>query len=261
MKHHLIVFIIAVALLPPITTYSQHHLTVEDFTMRGDTYLTDEECFRLTDENDYSSGSIWYKLPINLADPFSIKLSIMVGCQDDIGADGMVFLFANRPNMVGTRGEGIGFRGLRPSVGIEIDTWLNEHLSDPIEDHLSIMLNGMVGHWNDLAGPITINNIEDCMRHGFYVLWDPSSKTLTVEIDGQSQISATYDLANKIFGGNNIVYWGMTAATGRYNNMHEVCFDRLAFVPPMIDPTPLQSATEIKSLLVANHSQMLTWSY
>ena len=169
--------------------------------------------------------------------------------------------FANRPNMVGTRGEGIGFRGLRPSVGIEIDTWLNEHLSDPIEDHISIMLNGMVGHWNDLAGPVPISNIEDCMRHGFYVLWDPPTKTLTVEIDGQSRISASYDLANKIFGGNNIVYWGMTAATGRYNNMHEVCFDRLAYLPYLIDPTPLQSATEIKSLLALHHSQMLSWNY
>ena len=40
--------------------------TVEDFTMSGDTYLTEEECFRLTDEIDYSSGSIWYKVPIDL---------------------------------------------------------------------------------------------------------------------------------------------------------------------------------------------------
>ncbi len=51
--------------------------TVEDFTMSGDTYLTEEECFRLTDEEDYSSGSIWYKIPIDLTQAFSIRLSIM----------------------------------------------------------------------------------------------------------------------------------------------------------------------------------------
>ncbi len=210
--------------------------TVEDFTMSGDTYLTEEECFRLTDEEDYSSGSIWYKIPIDLTQAFSIRLSIMAGCQDAIGADGMVFAFTPKTNRVGFRGEGIGFSGLVPSVGIEIDTWLNEHLNDPVEDHLSIMINGRVGHWNDVAGPVKIPNIEDCRRHGFYVNWAPSSQKLSVEIDGEEVIAAQFDLVGKVFGGNPIVYWGMTAATGRYNNIHEVCFDRISHVLP--NPLP-----------------------
>lgn len=243
MRHHLIkTLLIALASHLIVQVFAQSHLTTEDFTISGDTYITDEECFRLTDENDYSSGSIWYRNPINLSEPFSIKLSIMVGCQDDVGADGMVFLFASRPNRVGTRGEGIGFRGLAPSVGIEIDTWLNEHLRDPVEDHISIMLNGRVGHWNDLAGPVKIDNIEDCMRHGFYVHWTPNTQTLSVEIDGQTIVSATYDLVNKVFGGNPIVFWGMTAATGRYNNMHEVCFDRLAYQGPKVPASSIPVA-------------------
>lgn len=218
--------------------------TVEDFTMSGDTYLTEEECFRLTEEIDYSSGSIWYKNPISLLEPFSIRLSIMVGCQDAIGADGMVFAMTPKANRVGFRGEGIGFSGLVPSVGIEIDTWLNEHLNDPVEDHVAIMLNGRVGHWNDLAGPVKLPNIEDCNRHGFYVIWDPSSQTLSVQIDGNQVIAASFDLVNKVFGGNPYVFWGVTAATGRYNNIHEVCFDRLSFSEP--DP----AATKIKGDLV-----------
>lgn len=207
--------------------------TVEDFTMSGDTYLTEDECFRLTDEYDYSSGSIWYKVPIDLRNAFSIRLSIMAGCQDTEGADGMVFAFAPRANVTGYRGEGIGYSGLRPSVGIEIDTWLNEHLGDPVEDHISIMLNGRVGHWNDLVGPVKIRNIEDCERHGFYVNWDPAKQKLSVEIDGVEVIAGTHDLINKVFGGRSIVYWGMTAATGRYNNIHEVCFDRIAYDSPL----------------------------
>ena len=213
--------------------------TIEDFTMSGDTYLTEEECFRLTDELDYSSGSIWYKRPINLRDPFSIRLSIMVGCQDSSGADGMVFAMTPKANRVGFRGEGIGFSGLVPSVGIEIDTWLNEHLNDPVEDHISVMLNGRVGHWNDLVGPIKIANIEDCERHGFYVHWQPSQKTLQVEIDGKQVIAVKIDLINQVFGGNPFVYWGVTAATGRYNNMHEVCFDRMAYHQKSDDATIL----------------------
>ncbi|NND08778.1 MAG: hypothetical protein HKN87_20580 [Saprospiraceae bacterium] len=209
--------------------------TIEDFTMSGDTYLTEDECFRLTEENDYSSGSIWYKHAIDLKKPFSIRLSIMAGCQDEVGADGMVFAFAPQPNRLGYRGEGIGYSGLAPSIGIEIDTWLNEHLNDPMEDHLAIMVNGRIGHWNDLAGPVKIPNIEDCQRHGFYVIWSPSEQKLSVEIDGTEIISTSFDLVNKVFRGNSLVYWGMTAATGRYNNIHEVCFDRITHFSPQTE--------------------------
>ena len=208
---------------------------LDDFTLHGDTYLTDQDCFRLTEEQDYSSGSIWYKKPVSLLNPFAVELSILVGCQDDLGADGMVFVFSSQTNRLGYVGEGIGFSGLRPSVGIEIDTWLNYHLDDPKEDHLAIMANGRVGHYNDLAGPVTIPNIEDCKLHSFIVMWNPETNNLSVLIDGENVIETQTDLLNQIFRGNDQVYWGVTAATGRYNNIHEVCFDRMSERPTSSD--------------------------
>ena len=205
---------------------------IEDFTISGDTYLTDNDCFRLTEERDYSSGSIWYKQPVSLSKPFSIELSVFLGCKDGTGADGMVFVFTSRSNQTGWRGEGMGFAGLRPSVGIEIDTWLNEHLLDPVEDHVAIMGNGRMGHWNDLAGPLPIANIEDCAQHKLAVMWDPSTQRLSMEIDRQEVIYLQADLVQEIFQGQDQVYWGVTAATGRYNNYHEVCFDRLSYLTP-----------------------------
>ncbi|MCO6490422.1 MAG: hypothetical protein J5I98_18550 [Phaeodactylibacter sp.] len=207
--------------------------SIEDFTLSGDTYRTEDDCFRLTEEEDYSSGSIWYRRPISLSAPFSIELSILAGCKDGDGADGMVFVFTTQANRVGYRGEGIGFGGLQPSIGIEVDTWLNYHLNDPREDHVAIMANGQVGHYNDLAGPVAIPNIEDCRRHQLAIRWDPGTQRLSVEIDKQEVIAARADLINAIFQGNDVVYWGVTAATGRYNNFHEVCFDRLSMAPPM----------------------------
>lgn len=205
---------------------------IEDFTIVGDTYRTEEECFRLTEEQDYASGAIWYKKPISLASTFSVDLNLMLGCKDDLGADGMVFVMTPYTDQVGFRGEGIGFAGLVPSIGIEVDTWLNEHLLDPVEDHLAIMANGRIGHFSNLAGPNTIPNIEDCSRHLFSVIWDPGAQVLLVEIDGTEVIRVKRDLINDVFGGNTQVYWGVTAATGRYNNIHEVCFDRLSFQVP-----------------------------
>ena len=218
--------------LTNVCTFGQRpRPSIEDFTLRGDTYLTDEDCFRLTEARNYASGSIWYKHSITLAQPFAIELSIMAGCQDETGADGMGFGFTSQTKRLGYVGEGIGFSGLAPSVGIEIDTWRNYHLNDPAEDHVAIMLNGRVGHQNDLAGPQPIPNIEDCNRHKLVVIWQPQSQRLSVEIDRREGIAAQYDLVNNVFGGDPVVYWGMTAATGRYNNTHEVCFDRLSYLP------------------------------
>lgn len=211
------------------------HPFADDFTLYGDTYLTGQGCYRLTEERPYASGSIWYKRPMSLSKPFSVELSIRVGCEDEGGADGMVFVFAPQSNRLGWVGEGIGFAGLVPSVGIEIDTWQNFHLNDPAEDHLSIMLNGRIGHGNNLAGPVTIPNLEDCQRHSLIIRWQPEVQKLSVLIDGVERISAQYDLMGKVFGGNDQVYWGMTAATGRYFNIHEVCFDRISQVEEKVE--------------------------
>ncbi len=212
----------------------------EDFVARGDAYLTEDDCYRLTEDEDYMSGSIWYKEPIDLNEGFVINLSVRLGCDDVNGADGMVFIFTTQGGALGWRGEGMGFAGIVPSLGIEIDTWLNEHRNDPWQDHISVLLNGMVSHYNDLAGPVIIDNIEDCERHSWYVNWKPETKKLIMRVDGTEVISLTYDLINEVFGGNTLVYWGVSSATGRYNNIHEVCFDRLANIR-------LQSAHEAES--------------
>ncbi len=202
--------------------------SIDDFTLVGDTYRTDDLCLRLTEERDYASGSIWYKRSVSLNASFSVGLRLMLGCKDSEGADGMVFVMTSQTNRLGYRGEGIGFAGLMPSIGIELDTWQNYHLLDPSQDHIAIMANGQVGHYNsNLVGPLHIPNIEDCKRHSFVVLWHAGEKKLAVEIDGNEVISLTKDLVNDIFGGNDVIYWGVTAATGRYNNIHEVCFDWL----------------------------------
>ena len=200
--------------------------SIDDFTLVGDTYLTTDECFRLTEAIDYASGSIWYKYPVSLKEAFVVELNVLLGCEDEGGADGMVFVMTPQQNQLGYMGEGIGFAGMAPSIGIEIDTWINYHLNDPVEDHIAIMANGRVGHRNDLAGPVALPNLEDCSLHSLVILWNPISQQLSVEIDNVQVIAAQYDLVGGIFGGNDEIYWGITAATGRYNNIHEVCFDR-----------------------------------
>ena len=225
------VFLLFIFLFSSIHSVFGQFLTPEDFSIHGDTYLTDDYCYRLTEEEDYASGSIWFRRPVSLLNSLSIELSVVLGCYDDSGADGMVFVMTSQPNRTGWRGEGMGFGNLYPSLGVEIDTWENEHLLDPPEDHLAILVNGRVGHYYKEIQPVTIPNIEDCSRHRLGIYWKPVLRKLTVEIDRQEIVSFQWDIIQDIFEGEDIIHWGITAGTGRYNNIHEVCFDRYAYLP------------------------------
>ncbi|NND09159.1 MAG: OmpA family protein [Saprospiraceae bacterium] len=206
-----------------------------DFTTSGEAVLTGSNCFQLTKERLWSSGGVWHKTPIDLRSSFSMDLRMMFGCDDIGGADGVVFVFTPFQGMVGYQGEGMGFAGLQPSLGIEIDTWENEHLFDPPEDHVAILQDGYVNHYYNLVGPKAIANVEDCKLHDLGIRWDEKEQLLEVSIDGQDVIAYQGDLIADVFRDNPVVYWGVTSATGKYFNRHEICFDRINFRAPLED--------------------------
>lgn len=209
-------------------SYAQE-ASIDDFNLSGDAVKTGANCIRLTPDRIWSGGSAWHKQPIDLSGPFEMKLQVMLGCKDADGADGIVFVFHPYARRTGYQGEGMGFAGLEPSLGIEIDTWLNEHLGDPYQDHIALLRDGSVHHGNSLAGPARIPNIEDCREHPLTVRWTPAKLQLTIELDGKEVLSYRGDIVSEIFRGNSKVYWGVTAATGAYNNRQEICFEKLEF--------------------------------
>ena len=216
--------------------FAQQDFQLEDFYLDGSAKQIDEECFQLVPDQERAAGSIWNKKAIDLSEPLNMELKVMFGCKDRAGADGMVLVFSNDAVQTGWSGEGMGFLGLYHSLGIEIDTWCNEHLLDPKEDHMAVMANGNTRHRLNLAGPKIIPNVEDCRSHNLQVKWSPISKTLSVTLDGKHQISYTGDIIRTIFRGDSRVYWGITAATGRASNIHEVCFEPYGNkLPPEIE--------------------------
>jgi len=213
---------------------AQKDFQLEDFHLDGSAKQIGEECFQLVPDHERAAGSIWNKKAIDLNEPLDMELKVMLGCKDRAGADGIVLVFSNESIQTGWSGEGMGFAGLYPSLGIEIDTWRNEHLLDPKEDHMAVMANGNTRHRLNLAGPTIIPNIEDCRLHSLKIKWLPSNKTLTVTVDGKHQISYTGNIVRNVFRGNSKVYWGITAATGRYSNRHEFCIEKLVYTTPEI---------------------------
>ncbi|MEM6319947.1 MAG: OmpA family protein [Bacteroidota bacterium] len=199
-----------------------------NFRKGGDVVKLEDNCYQLTPNKIWSSGAIWYPNPVNLNDNFEMEVDLFLGC-DDNGADGIVFIFS--PDLkVGYAGEGMGFAGLYPSLGIEFDTYQNFHLNDPAADHVAVLSDGSPNHRFDLAGPIALStNLEDCKTHRLKVLWKAREKELLVNLDGQPVIGLQKNIVADIFYNNPKAYWGFTSATGGKRNQHKICFEKLVF--------------------------------
>lgn len=206
--------------------------SVQDFKLGGSARILNDECIRLTPEGEYNSGSAWFQNAMDLEYPFELTVDLVLGNNDELGADGIVFVFT--PTMqTGYRGEGMGFAGLYPSLGIEFDTYQNFHLGDPAADHLAIMPHGQPHHARSLVGPIELPNLEDGAKHPLTISWNPGNTRLTIELDGKVVASMQRDIVSDIFGGNSKVFWGATAATGRKINFQDVCIRKLTYA--MVD--------------------------
>ena len=49
-------------------------------------------CFHLTQDEDWKTGYFWNSLKVNVSVPFSFEVTMHAGSNNDIGADGLVFV-------------------------------------------------------------------------------------------------------------------------------------------------------------------------
>ncbi len=218
------------------------YLTAQ-FILNGSATQSSDRCYQLTPDQLNKAGSIWNATKINLNESFDVVLDIKFGCKDGNGADGIVFGFQPLSTSVGSVGQGLGFLNVQPSIGIEMDTYQNTNLSDPIFDHISINKDGDVNHAtrNRLAGPVGFDaqnsNVEDCVSHDFGVTWNATTKTLKIFYECIERLSYTGDIVNTIFGGDPNVYWGFTSSTGGLSNVQEICLRYTSFLDKSVADT------------------------
>jgi gliding motility-associated-like protein len=197
------------------------------YILNGSAVQNNCNCYTLTNESAFQSGSVWNAYKINLNNPFDFIFNVNLGCKDADGADGIAFILQPISTSLGIAGEGMGFEGVTPSIGISLDTWQNTNRNDPAYDHISIQANGVINHGSDLAGPIQASassaNIEDCQWHTFRISWDPVTFSLKTYFDGVFRLETVRDLVGTIFNNDPLVYWGFAAATGGSNNRHQFC--------------------------------------
>ena len=214
---------VVVALLLSLPAISQ----TNTYILNGAATKISCNCYALTQAINSQSGSVWNANKIDLNTSFDFVFNIYLGCKDADGADGIVFMLQPISTSIGAGGQGIGFLGVRPSVGIVLDTWQNIELNDPSYDHISIQVNGNNKHGNDLAGPVLISsvkpNVEDCQWHTLRIAWDAGTHTLRSYFDGELRLQTNADLVRTIFNNNPQVYWGFSGGTGIGNNVQKFC--------------------------------------
>ena len=202
-------------------------LSFSQYILNGSATQDNCNCYTLTPAAFTQSGSVWNSNKINLNNPFDFNFNVYLGCLDINGADGIVFILQPVSTSLGSSGEGMGFSGISPSIGIALDTWQNLNLNDPTFDHISIQANGSVSHGSDLAGPVQASssseNIEDCGWHTLRITWDPTTQWLRAYFDSHLRVETQINLVTAIFNNDPNVFWGFTGATGGANNLHQFC--------------------------------------
>lgn len=202
------------------------------FQLNGDAFASSDSCFVITPDQQTQSGNMWTMEKINLAEPFDFRFRMYFGNKDAEGADGFVFALQPLSNTIGGTGGGLGFAGISPSFGVEFDTYQNsDDYNDPAADHVAILQNGNVSHWSatgaTLAGPVDISpnsiDVEDDQFHWVRFKWNPNATLFEVYYDCEQRLSYQGDIINTVFGGDSLVFWGVTGGTGLYHNRQEVC--------------------------------------
>ena len=226
--------------------------TPSQFILNGDATYLGGDCYRLTPAVNNAGGSVWYSKKIDLRRDFTTEFDMNLGCIDGNGADGIAFLLQPISTAIGTRGGGLGYAGIQPSLGVEFDTWRNccnnstsinsPEANDPVQDHVAIMRNGTTNHLstNNLAGPVDIlpgRNAEDCAFHTVRITWNAAQQRLNVVVDCIQRLSYQGDIVKTIFNNDPNVYFGFTAATGGAINVHQICLKYISFLDKIPDVT------------------------
>lgn len=213
----------------------------QTFNLNGDAqYITvnGEQCIQLTAALNDQTGCAWNDSPIDFANDFNLTLNYYFGSNIN-GADGNTFSFQpSASSACGTAGGQLGAGGLTNALAIEFDTYDNDnptHLYDMLCDHIAIEIDGNHQNAAPAAGPVcaktNMGNIDDGGTYEVEIAWNAATMTLDIYFDGVLRLSYTNDIVTNVFGGQNLVYWGATSATGGLNNQQYFCPSSIVILP------------------------------
>ncbi|ALI97959.1 hypothetical protein DC20_01945 [Rufibacter tibetensis] len=209
------------------------------FVTKGDAVQISSTCYKITPDEEYRFGTIFWKDKIDLSKPFELSFIAFLGTRDQQGADGIGFVFHNDPTGFDARGNsaaGLGFgydelhytpdKAIVPSVAIEFDTYDNGPENGDIPaDHTTVVYNGQTNRPKFPPVLIDPNNedVENNTCHTYTITWNPATQKLQLYFDEQLRFSHQDDLIRNVFKGSKEVYYGFTGSTGDKKNEQTIC--------------------------------------
>jgi len=211
------------------------------FTLNGTSQYINvggENCIQLTDEVNNQTGCAWSGSQIDFNSNFSLSLDYYFGNNIN-GADGNTFTFQpSSSTACGQNGGQLGAGGIANALSIEFDTYDNDnpaHIYDMSCDHIAIEIDGNMQNAAPYCGPVCAKagggNIDDGGLYEVEIVWDAATQQLQVFFNGALRLSCNGDFVNTVFGGQNMVYWGATSATGGLNNQQYFCPSSVVVLP------------------------------
>lgn len=216
--------------------------TAPCFSLNGNAqYITvgGESCIQLTAEVNDQTGCAWNGSLIDFNSSFTLTLDYYFGNNIN-GADGNTFTFQpSSSTACGQAGGQLGAGGLTNALSIEFDTYDNDnpaHIFDISCDHIAVEIDGnMLGPGAPYAGPVCAKaggaNIDDGGTYPVDIEWNSATQQLDIYFNGVLRLSTSGDFVNTVFGGQNLVYWGATSATGGLNNQQYFCPSSVVVLP------------------------------
>ncbi len=176
-------------------------------------------------------GTAWWLQKVNLGNnrSFSTLFSFFMRNGSSQAADGLTFTIQTESNSAGSSGGGLGYQNIKPSIGVEYDTYYNVG-SDPNANHIGLDVNG------DVSSIWTANPVPDLNNGTTYYSWvdyDGSTDTMQIRLGASTDRNAATVLFNDQVASHNggtalydivgaDVYVGFTAATGAENQEHHI---------------------------------------
>jgi len=196
-----------------------HKAPVEMVTAGDSETITGDDIEHIvTRDAEDQHGAVWTQDKFSFNETFKISADVYLGTKDD-GADGMALVFQVKGNDTVSTGSGIGYQGVTPSIAIEFDTYQNrDELNDPAQDHVAVRTNGSPIH--TASDYVEVGNLEDGKYHPMTFEWNAAKQTFNLTLDGKQLFKDASIPENGL--ADQQVYFGFTAATGLYSNLHKV---------------------------------------
>jgi hypothetical protein len=152
---------------------------------------------------------------------FQWRMNGPVGISDgtQVGADGLVFTVQTESSSAGQAGEGIGYQGITPSVGVKFDTFQNTVNNDPSSNYIGVATDGDINNADFPGGQTNVATQFD--NGSIWTGWvDYNGSSLSVyAVDANTTVKPSSPLLTyavnipEILGQSN-AFIGFTSADG-----------------------------------------------